>query len=114
MPTTEKPGLTRDAIKYLAIFASESYRQRVSAGKHDPVGSVYRHWLLHSHYHVLFSCGRLLLYTFQEKIWRKTSDLCRNLPGSLYDSLWEFTAEYDLYSVYLFYDPGCSGKDDGK
>ena len=37
-----------------------------------------------------------------------------NLPGSLYDGFWKFTAEYDLYSVYLFYDPGCSGKDDGK
>ena len=65
MPTTEKPGLTRDAIKYLAIFTM----------------------LLNHIANVL-------------------------LPENTI--LWEFTAEYDLYSVYLFYDPGCSGKDDGK
>ena len=70
MPTTEKPGLTRDAIKYLAIFtmllnhiANVLLPETRSCGK-----CLLDYWLLHSHYHVLFSCGRLLLYTFQEKI----------------------------------------------
>ena len=63
---------------------------------------------------MLFPCGRFLLYPFQKKIWRKTSDLCRNLSGSLYDGFRIFPAEYDFYIVYLFYDPGDSGKNDGK
>ena len=70
MPTTEKPGLTRDAIKYLAIFTMLlNHIANVLLPENTILWEVfYRHWLLHSHYHVLFSCGRFLLYTFQEKI----------------------------------------------
>ena len=100
MPTTEKPGLTRDAIKYLAIF---TMLLNHIANVLLPENTIL--------WEVFIDIGYFTAITM---CWRKTSDLCRNLPGSLYDSLWEFTAEYDLYSVYLFYDPGCSGKDDGK
>ena len=54
------------------------------------------------------------LVPFPEKIWRKTSDLCRNLSGSLYDGLRIFPIEHDLYIIYLLHDPGDPGKNDGK
>ena len=62
MPTTEKPGLTRDAIKYLAIFTMLlNHIANVLLPENTILWEVFID-------HVLFSCGRFLLYTFQEKI----------------------------------------------
>ena len=63
---------------------------------------------------MLFSGGRLLLYTFQEKIWGETSDLCRNISGPVHDGVRIQSAEYDFYFIYVFHDPGDPGKYEGK
>ena len=69
MPTTEKPGLTRDAIKYLAIFTMLlNHIANVLLPENTILWEVFIDIGYFSHYHVLFSCGRFLLYTFQEKI----------------------------------------------
>ena len=82
---------------------------------HTISGGIFeRNRLFHCAGDVLFSGGGILLYPFPEKIWRKTSDLCRNLSGSLYDGLRIFPIEHDLYIIYLLHDPGDPGKNDGK
>lgn len=89
MQIAKKPGLTRDTIKYIAIF---TMLLNHIANVLLPENTILWEVLVDIGYFTAitmcyFPCGRFLLYTFPEKIWRETSDLCRNLPGSLYDGI---------------------------
>ena len=89
MQTEKTQGLTRDTIKYIAIFTMLlNHIANVLLPENTILWEVF---IDIGYFTAITMCYFLvegfLLYTFPEEIWRETSGLCRNLPGSLYDGL---------------------------
>ena len=106
MPTTEKPGLTRDAIKYLAIFTMLlNHIANVLLPENTILWEVF---IDIGYFTAITMCYFLVegfYYTHSRRKYGERLLIFAGISQVPYsDSLWEFTAEYDLYSVYLFYE----------
>ena len=116
MSTTEKPGLTRDTIKYLAIF---TMLLNHIANVLLPENTIlWEAFIDIGYFTAITMCYFLVEGFYYTHSRRKYGERLLIFAGiSQVPYMMAFgnsQLEYDLYSVYLFYDPGCSGKDDGK
>ena len=104
MLTTEKPGLTRDAIKYLAIF---TMLLNHIANVLLPENTILWEVLVDIGYFTAITMCYFLVegfyYTHSRRKYGERLLIFAGIP-----------IEHDLYIIYLLHDPGDPGKNDGK
>ena len=55
---------------------------------------------------MLFSCGRILSYTFSDSLRGQTAFICRLIADSIYAGISDKGSEYVVYAVFLFLASG--------
>lgn len=116
MPTTEKPGLTRDAIKYLAIF---TMLLNHIANVLLPENTILWEVLVDIGYFTAITMCYFLVegfyYTHSRRKYGERLLIFAGISQVPYTmGLRIFPIEHDLYIIYLLHDSGDPGKNDGK
>ncbi len=108
-PLFSKGKMSRDCIKYIAMAAMFCNHFATVFLKGQTL--LYEIFIDIGYFNNIFFSFIVLccIYPFQKKIWTKTFRVCVDLADTISNGNRIFGAEYDVYTIYLLFDPHSTG-----